>query len=165
MKYDDSELRNLFADMTPSKRRQALRSAFLREAKNVRKTAIGYLRQAPKKGGTVKVTKEMEKAVKAKAWKKGAGFSVTLLGGGKRYKSKNVIGKPVDIWVNGGTKVRKTKTQTKNFKRQRRGHSTGSIMAAHFMEKTKQESDNKVAENLHDEIKKKFTQIARKHGK
>lgn len=163
LKYDDTNLQKLFADMTPAKRKAALKNAFLREAKNVRKTAIGYLRQAPKQNGTVDVSKEMERGVKAKVWKKGAGFSVTLLGGGKR-KSKNIAGKPLDVFFNGGTKKRRTKTVTKFFKRQKRGHETGSLMAAHFMEKTKEETDKRVTDDLHGEIRKKFTEIAKKHG-
>lgn len=156
LKYDDSELRKLFADMEPTERQKALKNAFKREANNVRKAAIKFLRQSPTKKGSLHVTKEMEKGVKAKTFRKAAGFSVTI-------STKRGKGKPLDIWFNQGSKNRKTKGR-KGSSRSRKSHSTGSIMTSDFMNKAKQETEGSVTDALHEEIRKKFTQIAKKHG-
>lgn len=57
IEYDDSNLRQLFAELEPKRRTQALKGAFRREANQVRKTAINNLRSSG-----IKSSKDLEKA-------------------------------------------------------------------------------------------------------
>lgn len=78
--YDDRNLQQLFAELEPKRRLQAIKGGFRREANKVRKTAINNLRNS------VRSNKDLEKGVRAIVFKRKAGFRVTV---GTKKAGKN----------------------------------------------------------------------------
>ncbi len=167
IEYDDKNLQRLFAELEPKQRLKALKGAFRKEAGRVRKTAVNNLR------GSIRSDRDLEKGVRAIVFKKQAGFRVTI---GTRKANKNGNGeygfhknrqglkKPVLIWAEEGTEQRKTKTQTKVFKRSRKGHPTGRMKRYGFMRKTRDEVTDSVTNNVHNAVIDKVTKTAKKYG-
>ena len=85
--YDDRNLQQLFAELEPKRRLQAIKGGFRREANKVRKTAINNLRNS------VRSNKDLEKGVRAIVFKRKAGFRVTV---GTKKAGKNVFA--VNFW-------------------------------------------------------------------
>lgn len=71
--YDDSNLQQLFAELEPRRRAQALRSGFRREANQVRKTAVNNLRSSG-----IRTDRDLESGIRAVVFKRTAGFRVTV---------------------------------------------------------------------------------------
>ena len=72
--------------------------------------------------------------------------------------------KPFLIWAEGGTEQRKTKTKTRVFVRERRGHNTGRMKRYGFMRKTQTDVRDKVTADLRNEIVESVTKTANKYG-
>ena len=166
--YDDTQLQKLFADMDVKHRKRALKGAFKREANQVRKTAINNLRSS------LQSNRDLEKGIRALVFKKAAGFRVTIgtkkanrkTGKGEKgmHLNRQGLKKPVLIWAEGGTEQRHTKTKTKIFVRERKGHNTGRMRRYGFMRKTQSDVADKVTANLRNEIVESVTRTARKYG-
>lgn len=156
--YDDTQLQKLFTEMDVKHRKRALKGAFRREANQVRRTAINNLRSS------LHSNRDLEKGIRAIVFKKAAGFRVTI--GTKKANRKTGKGlkKPVLIWAEGGTEQRKTKTKTRVFVRERRGHNTGRMKRYGFMRKTQTDVRDKVTEDLRNEIVESVTKTANKYG-
>ena len=167
IEYDDTQLQRLFVELEPKQRLKALKGAFRKEVGRVRKTAINNLRDS------IRSDRDLEKGVRAIVFKKQAGFRVTI---GTRKANKNGKGeygfhknrqglkKPVLIWAEEGTKQRKTKTQTKIFKRSRKGHPTGRMKRYGFMRQTRDEVTGSVTANIHKDVIDSVTKTAKKYG-
>ena len=165
--YDDTNLRRLFAEMDVKVRLKALKSAFRREANQVKKTAIGNLRNS------IRCDRDMESGVRSVVYKKTAGFRVTIgtkkatKDGGKDYgfhKNRQGLKKPILIWAESGTEQRHTKTSTKIYKRARSGHNTGRMKRYGFMSKTLSDVKNEVTNDIHNQLIDSVTRIAKKYG-
>ncbi len=166
--YDDTQLQKLFTDMDVKHRKRALKGAFKREANQVRKTAINNLRSS------LHSNRDLEKGIRAIVFKYKAGFRVTIsakkanrkTGKGEKgmHLNRQGLKKPVLIWAEGGTDRRHTKTKTKVFVRERKGHNTGYMKRYGFMRKTKTDVADKVTDDLHNEITKSIEKTASKYG-
>lgn len=166
--YDDTQLQKLFTDMDVKHRKRALKGAFKREANQVRKTAINNLRSS------LHSNRDLEKGIRAIVFKDKAGFRVTIgtkkanrkTGKGEKgmHLNRQGLKKPVLIWAEGGTEQRRTKTKTKVFVRERKGHNTGHMKRYGFMRKTKTDVADKVTEDLRNEITKSIEKTASKYG-
>lgn len=173
IEYDDSNLQRLWEALDPKQRMKALKGAFRREANRVRKVAVSNLRQS------IRGDKELERGVRALVWKQKAGFRVTV--GTKRANKKGkgeagyyisrkrrgksgATGKPVLLWAELGTGKRYTKSKTKIFRRQRKGHFTGSMKPYKFMAKTANRTRGSVTGNLHKEIIDNIKRTAKRYG-
>ena len=166
--YDDSQLQKLFAELEPKRRAQAFRGAFKRAADSVRRTALSNLRSK------IRTNKDLERGVRSIVYKKkAAGFRVTVGTKKANKKGKREAGyhlnrqglkKPVLIWAEDGTKSRKTKTETKIFRRSRKGHPTGRMKRYGFMAKTRNQTEGSITATLHDEIRASVARIAKKYG-
>ena len=77
--YDDRNLQQLFTELTPKRRLQALRGGFRKEANRVRKTAVNNLRSS------IRSDKDLEKGVRSLVFKRKAGFRITV---GTKYANK-----------------------------------------------------------------------------
>lgn len=166
VQYDDENLQRLFAEMDTRKRMKALKGAFRREANNVRKTAINNLR------GSIRTDRDLERGIRTVVFKRKAGFRVTI-GTKKAGKSGKEYGfhvnrrgleKPVLIWAEGGTNLRRTKTKTRIFTRSRKGHKTGRMKRYGFMRKTLTDVRDRITDSLHDEVINSVTKEAKKYG-
>lgn len=173
MRYDDSNLRKLYAAMKPEQRLKALKGAFRREASRVRRVAVNNLRSS------LHGDAQLEKGIRAIVFKRKAGFRVTI--GTKRANKKGTgergyyisrsrrgkpgaTGKPVLIWAEEGTDQRRTKSKTRVFTRLRKGHSTGRMKRYGFMRKTLSEVQDGVTVSLQNEIIDNVQKTAKKYG-
>ncbi len=79
--YDDTRLRQLFADLEPKRRRQALRGAFTRAARTVKSAAVANLR------GVLNSNTALERGIRTVVMRRALGFQVTI--GSKRMSYRN----------------------------------------------------------------------------
>lgn len=166
--YDDRNLQQLFAEMEPKRRLQALKGGFRREANQVRKTAINNLRSS------IRSDKDLEKGVRAIVFKRKAGFRVTV--GTKRANKKGQgaagfhtnrqgLKKPILIWAEDGTKERKTKSSGgKRAARKRSAHRTGRMKRYGFMSQTLNDVRNTVTADIQDMVITNVQKVAKKYG-
>lgn len=167
LRYDDTQLQRMFAELDPKQRVRMFRGAFRRAAQVVRKRAIGNLR------ASIRSDRDLERGIRAVVFKRTAGFQVTI---GTRRANRNGKGeagfhtnrqglkKPILLWAEGGTALRRTKTKTRIFKRSRKGHSTGRMKRYAFMRTTRDQVANSVTDNLHNEITNSVIRTAKKYG-
>ena len=168
--YDDRNLQQLFADLEPKRRLQAVKGGFRKEANRVRKTAINNLRSS------IRTDKDLEKGVRAIVFKRKAGFRVTV---GTKKAGKNGKGeagfhtnrqglkKPILIWAEDGTEERKTKPKQgtrRRASRLRSSHSTGRMKRYGFMAQTLSSTRETVTENIHKMVTENVEKVAKKYG-
>lgn len=158
--FDDRNLQQLFAEMEPKRRLQALRGGFRREANQVRKTAINNLRSS------IRSNKDLEQGVRAVVYKRSAGFRVTI---GTKRAGKNGKGlkKPVLIWAEAGTQERQTKPKQgtrRRAGRMREQHRTGRMKRYGFMEQTLNSVRDTVTADIHNLVLDNVEKIAKKYG-
>lgn len=153
--------------------RKAMRSAMRREGNRLRKEAIGNLRSSGIGQGT---KHSLSKGVRSYVYpdRYGAGFMVTVkphkanrrTGQGEQSMHQNRRGlkKPVLLWAEEGTDLRRTKTKTKVWTRSRKGHVTGRMKRYGFMRKTEQQVGGSVEKNLFKDFQNNIEKAARKQG-
>ena len=168
--FDDRNLQQLFAEMEPNRRLQALRGGFRREANQVRKTAINNLRSS------IRSNKDLEQGVRAVVYKRSAGFRVTI--GTKRagkngkgeagfHTNRQGLKKPVLIWAEAGTQERQTKPKQgtrRRAGRMREQHRTGRMKRYGFMEQTLNSVRDPVTADIHNLVLDNVEKIAKKYG-
>ena len=168
--FDDRNLQQLFAEMEPKRRLQALRGGFRREANQVRKTAINNLRSS------IRSNKDLEQGVRAVVYKISAGFRVTI--GTKRagkngkgeagfHTNRQGLKKPVLIWAEAGTQERQTKPKQgtrRRAGRMREQHRTGRMKRYGFMEQTLNSVRDTVTADIHNLVLDNVEKIAKKYG-
>ena len=156
--YDDKKLQHMFRDLSPEHRLKAFRSAFRRQANKVRKVAVNNVR------ASLRSDRDLERGVRALVFKrKAAGFRVTV--GTKRNKksgkeygmhtNRQGLKKPVLIWADKGPKWRKTNKGKR---------SRGFMRRYGFIQKTKEDVEGSVTEELRREIIESVHKIAEKYG-
>lgn len=168
--YDDRNLQQLFADLEPKRRLQAVKGGFRKEANRVRKTAINNLRSS------IRTDKDLEKGVRAIVFKRAAGFRVTV---GTKKAGKNGKGeagfhtnrqglkKPILIWAEDGTEERKTKPKQgtrRRAARLRASHRTGRMKRYGFMAQTLSSVRDTVTANIHEMVTENVQKVAKKYG-
>lgn len=168
LEYDDGQLQQLFAELEPKRRLQAIKGGLRREANRVRKIAINNLRSS------VHSNKDLEKGVRSVVFKKQSGFRVTVgtKKAGKRSKkeygfhtNRQGIKKPVLIWLEDGTKQRKTKSSGgKRADRKRTSHNTGRLRKYGFVAKTSEQVRSSVDANAKKMIFDNIYRVAKKYG-
>ena len=168
--FDDRNLQQLFAEMEPKRRLQALRGGFRREANQVRKTAINNLRSS------IRSNKDLEQGVRAVVYKRSAGFRVTI--GTKRagkngkgeagfHTNRQGLKKPVLIWAEAGTQERQTKPKQgtrRRAGRMREQHRTGRMKRYGLMEHTLNSVRDTVTADIHNLVLDNVEKIAKKYG-
>ena len=168
--YDDRNLQQLFADLEPKRRLQAVKGGFRKEANRVRKTAINNLRSS------IRTDKDLEEGVRAIVFKRKAGFRVTV---GTKKAGKNGKGeagfhtnrqglkKPILIWAEDGTEERKTKPKQgtrRRAARLRASHRTGRMKRYGFMAQTLSSVRDTVTANIHEMVTENVQKVAKKYG-
>lgn len=171
VQYNDRNLQQLFAEMEPKRRLQALKGGFRKEANQIRKTAINNLR-----GSGIRSDKDLEKGIRAIVFRRKAGFRVTV---GTKQAGKNGKGeagyhtnrqglkKPILIWAEMGTDERRTKSKQGTrlrADRKRSAHRTGSMRRYGYMEKTLNGVRDTVTDDLHKLVTENVEKIAKKYG-
>lgn len=169
--YTGKEWTELLKSLTPRQIRNSIRNAYRREANDIRKIAVQKLRSSGLKvrGNS----SDWEKGIRAYVYSRGGGFMVTVKargvnrqGRGEKGMHKNRAGlkKPVLMWAEEGTTVRKTKSKTKIFVRKRKGHDTGVMPAYGFLESAAPEMYRRAETGLAPEIEAAVNKAARKAG-
>lgn len=168
--YDDGNLQQLFADLEPKRRIQALKGGFRKEANKVRKTAVNNLRSS------LHSNKDLEKGVRAIVFKRKAGFRVTV--GTKRankdgkgeagyHTNRQGLKKPILIWAEMGTAERKTKPKQgtrRRAARLRSSHKTGRMRKYGYMEQTLNDVRDTVTTDIHEMVTESVERVAKKYG-
>ncbi len=168
--YNDGNLQQLFADLEPKRRVQALKGGFRKESNKVRKTAVNNLRSS------LHSNKDLEKGVRAIVFKRKAGFRVTV--GTKRankdgkgeagyHTNRQGLKKPILIWAEMGTAERKTKPKKgtrRRAARLRSSHSTGRMRRYGYMEQTLNDVRGKVTADIHEMVTDNVIRVAKKYG-
>lgn len=168
--YDDGNLQQLFADLEPKRRIQALKGGFRKEANKVRKTAVNNLRSS------LHSNKDLEKGVRAIVFKRKAGFRVTV--GTKRankdgkgeagyHTNRQGLKKPILIWAEMGTAERKTKPKQgtrRRAARLRSSHKTGRMRKYGYMEQTLNDVRDTVTADIHEMVTESVERVAKKYG-
>jgi len=160
--YDDSNLQQLFAELEPRRRAQALRGGFRREANQVRKTAVNNLRASG-----IKSSRDLEKGVRALVFKRTAGFRITVGTKGEAglHTNRQGLKKPILLWAEMGTKDRRTKNGGgKRASRHRAAHSTGRMPRYGFMAQTLDSTRETVTNELHNMVIENVIKTAKKYG-
>lgn len=171
---DAEKLTKAIMELEPKRRMQAMKGAFRKAANKVKKQAVGNLRQAK-----VRSDKSMEKGIRSAVWKKKAGFRVTIGTKKANKRGKGASGwhtnrrgqtLPILIWMEKGAKdegkkTRYTKTQTRIFKRKRKGHSTGILKPRGFMEKTEKEMKDQITDELRLAMEDSIMKALKKYGR
>ena len=170
--YDDQKLQQLFAELEPRRRLQAIKGGFRKEANQVRKVAVNNLRATG-----IRSDRDLEKGIRAIVFKRKAGFRVTVgtknasrkTGKGEAGFHTNRFGlkKPILIWAEAGTAERKTKpkegTRRRAF-RLKESHHTGRMRRYGFMEKTLAGVRDTVTDDLHKMVTNNVYRVAEKYG-
>lgn len=170
MRYDDSNLRKLYAALSPANRRKALKGAFRRAATYVRKAAVDNLRRSG-----IGNAWEMRKGIRQMVFRREAGFRVTAQarraskdgkGGQGMHINRTKKAKPILRWAENGTKWRKSKKATRyqvggNW---RTGQARGRMRPYRFMAATRRQVKAPVTEVLRNEIRENVAKIAKKYG-
>lgn len=169
--YDDRNLQRLFAELDKPTRLKAIKTAFRREANKVKKAADTNLRVSG-----IHNAAKLSRGIRAIVFKRKAGFRVTVgskkankQGKGERGMHKNRRGqkKPILIWAEDGTVMRKSKSVTP-FRvgggKWRQGYKRGFMPRYGFMRKTLEQVRGKVTDELHNEVRNAVTEIAKKYG-
>lgn len=164
IEYDDTELQRLFSELAPKRRLQAMKGAFRKEANKARKIAVRNLR------GSVQSNENLEKGVRALVFKRKTGFRITVgtkkankRGKGEAgfHTNRKGIKKPVLIWMEDGTRERKTGTRI--FSR-RKGHRTGRMKRYGFIDKSRGEIQRTVVPKFHDMMVKEIIRVSKRYG-
>lgn len=172
LEYDDRNLQQLFVELEPKRRLQAIKGAYRKEANRVKKVAINNLRSSG-----LRSSKDMEKGIRAIVFKKKAGFRVTVGTKKANKKGKGEYGyhtnrqglkKPVLIWAELGTAERQTKASGGLFfrraARKRKSHRTGRMKRYGFMAQTKASVSSEVTENIRKNIVESVHKVSQKYG-
>ena len=159
--FDDTNLQRMISELDRKHHVKALKGALRIAGNTVKKTAVRKLQ------GSVHSSKGLEKGIKVKVWKRKAGFSVSISRG--YYKSKRFTGTfarevPVLLWLEAGTKVRRTKKKLRFSRGGRKSHSTGQLRSYGFMTATAMLEKTNVTDNLHEAINTSVTRITKKYG-
>ncbi len=168
IEYNDRDLQQLFAEMDPKRRLQAIKGGFRREANQVRKTAVNNLRNS------IRSDKDLEKGIRAIVFKRKAGFRVTVgtkkankQGKGEAgfHTNRQGVRKPILIWAEDGTDGRRTKGNGgKRATRKRAAHSTGRMRRYGFMTQTLNGVRDSVTNNIHGLVTENVKKVAEKYG-
>lgn len=169
--YTGKEWTQLIKEMNPKQLRNSLKRAYRAEAKQALVIARRYLHSS---GLDVHGNRtDWEKGIRSHIYSRGGGFLLTVKARGASRKgtgeksmhvNRRGIKKPVLMWAEEGTKLRKTRTKTRFFVRMRKGHVTGRIKAYGFMEKAAPDMFRTVEEGLSKELDTAVEKVAKKCG-
>lgn len=172
MKYDDTNLRKLYADLDPKGRKKVIKSACRKVGNEIRKVAINNLRCSG-----LRHADEMTGGVRVVVFRREAGVRVTVAsrrankktGKGERgmHLNRRGLKKPVLAWAEAGTKRRKTKEATRYFipgGGWRAGQDRGAMRRYGFIAKTKTQIEHTAGPRIKEEVANQVTIIAKKYG-
>lgn len=157
--------RDVFQALDLKDQRKAMRSAIRREGNRLKKQATANLQGSGIGQGT---NGRLSRGIRSYVYpeKYGVGFLLSTKPHKKQGYHKNRQGKekPVLMWAEDGTDLRRTKTKTKVFVRLRKSHATGRMRRYGFMRKTEEQETQVVERSLFATFQKNLERAARKKG-
>ena len=175
-KYDDTQLRKLYGQLSEEQRGKALKGAMRREARKFRSKVAHTLATTPggRRGRPLDIDEgDAEEHIRARVFKKALGFQVSIYARKGRkwgyHHNRHGDDKPILMWAEGGTDQRRTKSNAGKHRRTwtwrlRRGHNTGRMQAYRFMSITRDREKDNVSASLQDEFRKYVTTTAKRYG-
>lgn len=159
--FDDANLQRMISELDRKHHVKALKGALRIAGNKVKKAAARKLQES------VHSSKALEKGIKVKVWKRKAGFKVSISSG--YYQSKRFTGTfarevPVLLWLEAGTKARRTQKKLRFFSGGRKSHPTGRLTRYAFMTNTLESERSQVSDYLHEAINISVTRITKKYG-
>lgn len=158
----DQSFRDVFTALDLKEQRKALRGAMRREGNRLKKAAVANLRSSGLGQGT---RQRLDKGIIVRVYpdRYGAGFMVSVKPHRKKgyHINRQGLEKPVLMWAEEGTKSRKTRTRSKFFIRQRRGHATGRMRPYRFLTRAEASAGN-VEANLFADFQANLDKALRK---
>jgi len=186
IEYDDTRLRQLYAQMDEKQRAKAMKGGFRTAANMLRRSSIASLRS------DIESNRELEKGVRALVFKQKMGFRVTVgtvirkaktrqgwVGVKGFYKNKQYwknparySEKPVLIWAEDGTKERRLKGgrgshKTKRGFRKRylyNGAYRGRMRPYQFLVEGQRGADSQINQTLQNGFRSSVERVAKKYG-
>lgn len=162
---------DVFKVLNVKDQKKAMRSAMRREAKRLQKAAMENLATARSGGKTLGrgTNQEISSGIRVRVYpeKYGAGFMLSVKprkNGKGTHRNRKEKKKPVLMWAEDGTDIRRTKSKTRCFVRIRKGHLTGRMGRYGFMRKTENEASQSTEENLFRDFQANINKSARKQG-
>lgn len=157
----------MFAELDPKARRQAMKSGLRREANAVLRAARRNIRSSGLRSR--KDQKGLERGARCYMYRSVAGFKVTVSGDKKTGKGmhRNRYGdlKPVLMWAESGTALRRTRSRIRIMRRNRRkSHFTGAMPRYGFMARTRQQMMPVLEKDMKDMLRDSVARTAKKYG-
>ena len=169
--YTGKEWTELLRQMNTREIRKLLKQAYRREAKELRRMAVGSLGSS---GMSVTGnSSDWDKGIRSYVYSRGGGFLVTVKprkagrnGKGEKGMHVNRYGKakPVLLWAEDGTKARRTRGSRSGLFGRKKGHSTGTMPGFHFLARVEPQMKEHVEENLAKEVESATYRVAKKCG-
>ena len=162
LEYDDTQLRQLFAEMDEKQRAKAMKGAFRSTANLLRRTAVANLRSDLHSG------KDLEKGVRALVFKQKLGFRVTVGTVLRKSKDRTRIVAKKGFHLNrrrlrGSRGSHRTKT---GFRKRYlfNGAYRGSMPAYQFIVRANRQVGPQINQTLQENFRKSVEKTAKKYG-
>lgn len=170
MRYNDQNLRNLYADLSPANRKKIIRGACGRVGNTIRKTAVNNLRSSG-----LGQAEELSSGIYVVVFKRKAGVRVTVAprkarmnGKGEKGMHRNRYGekRPILYWAETGTKWRLSKKPTKYRINGKwvSGKRRGRMKRYGFMSKTQTQVEYTAGRQIKQELIGKLRKLVEKNG-
>lgn len=161
----DAPFAGVLRALDAGKQRKALRGAMRREANRLRKAAASAMAA----GGLGRGTRaRLSSGIRARVYpeKCGAGFMVSVAPRGNKgiHVNRRGLKKPVLLWAEEGTRLRRTKSRTRVSSRSRKGHATGRMRRYGFLRETDRRAAASVEGNLFADFRRNLLRAAGKEG-
>lgn len=165
--YDDSQLQQMFAELTEKERARALRSAVLKGGNAVKRAAVGVLRSK------IHSSTSLERGVKVLAFKQKVGFRVTIgTPKGSRKPKRTTTTTDIKTGKKRTSKpaedrsyiLRIFEASSETERKHKSGKSSGILKQIKFMEAGRDMANGQVNEEIQREFRLNIQRIAQKHG-
>lgn len=173
----DRAFGDVYAALDMAEQRKVLRRAMGKEGARVRRVAVANLGSSGLGKGTYR---SVSRGIYTRVYPAnyGTGFMVSTKPRGDKgvHVNRQVLKKPVLMWVEDGTRVRNVGRRGKSFFGKSRftgkairhyvrgGHSTGRMRSYGFMAKTERETGASVEGNLFAQFSSNLDKTARRRG-
>ena len=143
---------------------KAIKKSSMNYARKVRRVAAGFMVASGWRN-----SRAMTRIIRAKPLRRGVGYVISVRPRGNKgskgfYKNSRGDKKPVPMWMDEGTRNRRTKNNIRILGASRSAHSTGSTEAVGFMEKADIATTSQYISALVKDYEKQIKKLVRKHG-
>lgn len=166
--YEDRAFYDLLQVFDRRMLKNALKKTYRAEVKKMREIGLRNLRSSG-----LKVSSDLEKGLRGYVYSRGGGFLVSVKArkankNGKGEKGMHLtrrgVKKPILMWAEEGTPMRRTLSATAKSRKLRKAHSTGAMRGYKFLEQSEDDMYKTAEEDLANELEKSVNFYAQKYG-